>query len=142
MSNHKTRVMKKSFLSLIGIFAALIVLMAFTYPGKQASNPQEEQTQALFPEDVQKIFETSCYDCHSDQASNLKAKTKLNFGKWAELSDAKKVGKMEEINDEIKTDKMPPSKYIEKYPDHALSQEHKDIVDKWVKEETAKLMGE
>jgi len=134
--------MKKSTLTFIVIFAAALALTAFRYSPVTPSNPPQEQAKAQFPEDVQKIFETSCYDCHSNEASNLKAKTKLNFSKWSELSDAKKVGKMEEINEEIKTDKMPPSKYISNYPDHALTQAHKDIIDKWVNEETAKLMGE
>jgi hypothetical protein len=134
--------MKKSILLSIAILAAGFAIAAFTYPGKTVTNPPQEQIPALFPDDVQKVMETSCYDCHSDAASNVKAKSKLNFSKWGDLSDAKKVAKMEGINDVIKSGDMPPGKYITNNPDKALNQEHKDLINKWVTEESAKLMGQ
>jgi hypothetical protein len=134
--------MKKTFFSVILILAASIALVAFTLPGETVSNPSQDQIPALFPEDVQKVIETSCYGCHNDDASNVKAKSKLNFSKWSDYSDAKKVGKMEAINDEIKGGNMPPEKFLANYPDKALTQEHKDLINKWVTEESAKLMGQ
>ena len=91
---------------------------------------------------IQKILENSCYDCHSDAASNAKAKVKLNLTKWSELSDAKKIGKMETINDEVKGAKMPPEKYVSNNPGKALTAEQKELINKWVTEESAKLMGQ
>ena len=134
--------MKKNLLSISVLIAAFFAVMAFTLPYGGAINPPQDQKTALFPENVQKILETSCYDCHSDAASNAKAKMKLNFSKWSELSDAKKVGKMETINDEIKGGKMPPERYLSNNPSKALTQEQKEIVDKWVVDESAKLMGQ
>jgi len=134
--------MKKSILSIIVIFVAGITLMAFTLPGKLNSDPPQEQAKALFPEDVQKVLETSCFDCHTDAASSAKAKMKVNFSKWEEYSDSKKVGKMESISESITNDDMPPQKYISKYPDKALNQEQKDLINKWVTEESAKLMDQ
>jgi len=133
--------MKKMILSAIVLFAAALAMMAFTYPSGKASNPQE-QVASVFPENVQKIFETSCFDCHSEAASNAKAKMKLNFSKWSELSDSKKVGKMEEINEVITKGDMPPAKYVSNHPEKTVGQEQKDIIAKWVVEESAKLMGE
>jgi hypothetical protein len=143
MSNFlKNTTMKKAFFSVILLLAASLALVAFAFPGKTNSTPSQEQPPALFPEDVQIVLENSCYGCHNDAASNVKAKSKLNFSKWSEYSDAKKVGKMESINDEIKGGKMPPEKFLANYPDKALSQEHKDLIDKWATEESAKLMGQ
>lgn len=134
--------MKKIALLSVAIIAVSAAVMSFTLPKANPVYPPQDQAPALFPADIQKIFETSCYDCHSDAGSNAKAKLKLNFSKWGELSDAKKVGKMENINDEIKNAKMPPERYITNNPDHALSQEQKDAVNKWVTDESAKLMGQ
>jgi len=137
--------MKKLIFSSIFLIAAGLAVMAFTYPTARLSannvNPPQEKVTPVFPEAVQKVFETSCYDCHSDASSNAKAKMKLNFSKWSELPDAKKVGKMEAINEDVKNDDMPPARYISNNPDKALGKEQKDIVDKWVTEESAKLMG-
>lgn len=134
--------MKKQFLSVAALFVAALAIMAFTIPSGEIMNPPQEQVAPAFPEDVQKILETSCYDCHTDAATNIKAKSKLNFSKWAEYSDAKKVGKMESINEEIVKGDMPPGKYITNYPEKAPGQQQKDIIGKWVTETSAKLMGE
>jgi hypothetical protein len=136
--------MKKQILSIVVLFAAFLAVMAFTYPANtgKTANPPQELVKTFFPQDVQKILETSCYDCHSDAASNAKAKMKLNFSKWGELADAKKVGKMENINEVVKKGDMPPGKYITNNPGAALSQEQKDLINKWVTEESAKLMGQ
>jgi hypothetical protein len=87
------------------------------------------------------MLETSCYDCHISESSNLKAKGKLNFSKWEEMSDAKKVGKMEDIAKEVSEGKMPPSKYLDKNPSATLSKEQVETIVKWTTDETNKLMG-
>ncbi len=133
--------MKKTVFTAIAIIAASLALLAFTNSSKTVTNPPQEKAAAAFPEDVQKILETSCFDCHSDASTNVKSKGKLNFSKWADLSDAKKVGKMEAMGEEIKEGNMPPEKYLSKFPDHALTQEKKDVINKWISEESAKLMG-
>lgn len=133
--------MKKSMFKIIGFFSAALILVAFALPFNINPNPPQEKL-ADFPEDVQKILETSCYDCHSAAASNVKAKSKLNFSKWADYSDSKKVGKLESINETITEGDMPPRKYLEKYPDNGMDQEQKDIIGKWVVETSSKLMGE
>jgi hypothetical protein len=134
--------MKKQILFGAALFAVILAMMAFTYPYGKNFNPPQDKVVSVFPEDVQKVLETSCYDCHSDAASNAKAKMKLNFSKWSELSDAKKVGKMEAINDVVKKGDMPPAKYVTNNPVGAVGQEQKDIINKWATEESAKLMGQ
>lgn len=133
--------MRKLIISGIVMSLAVLALMAFNYPSFNSGNPQDKPASA-FPEDIAKIFETSCYDCHSDAASNAKAKMKLNFTKWDELTDAKKVGKMENINEVVSKGDMPPGKYVENHPERALTADQKSLVGKWVTEESKKLMGE
>lgn len=137
--------MKKLILSGIVLFSTVLAVMAFTFPAGNPStnliNPPQEKVAPAFPENVGKVLETSCFDCHSNTSSNAKALSKINFSKWNDLSDAKKVGKMEAIKDMVTKGDMPPKKYVTNYPDRAPGQEQKDIISKWVTEESARLMG-
>lgn len=126
--------MRKMILPAMFMIATAMAVMSFT-------SPPQEKPAPVFPEQVQSILENSCFDCHSDGASNAKAKMKLNLSKWNEMTDAKKVGKMEGIQETLIMGDMPPAKYIEKNPGKALTQEQKDTIGKWVAEESAKLMG-
>ena len=134
--------MKKTVVSLFLIISAALAMLAFTIPSGKDANPPQEKVPALFPEDVQKVFEATCFDCHTDASTGEKAKMKLNLSKWNEMSDAKKVGKMEAISEVLKAGEMPPAKYLEKFPEKALTQEQKEIVTKGVTEQTNKLMGQ
>jgi hypothetical protein len=137
--------MKKQILYSIAIFVTFLAIMAFTVPVNIFSgnrvNPPQEKVVSPFPENVAKVLETSCYDCHSDASSNVKATGKLNFSKWNDLTAAQKVGKMQDIMDVTKKGDMPPAKYVTNYPDRAPGQEQKDIVIKWATEESDKLLG-
>jgi hypothetical protein len=133
--------MKKVLFSSMLLIAAALAVMAFTFPSLNTSNPPQVKLASIFPENVQKIIENSCYDCHSDLSSNVKAKAKLDFSGWDKLSDAKKVAKMQDINDVVAKGDMPPGKYVEKFPDRALTAEQKDLVNKCLTEESNKLMG-
>lgn len=135
--------MKKLIILSIAAFAVAAVTLAFT---SVSNEPAEVATQAQdkaspFPDEIAAIFENSCNGCHDADASNLKAKTKLNFGDWSEFSDAKKVGKIEGIAEEVSKGGMPPAKYVEKNPGAALSAEQKEAIATWAKEETDRLLG-
>jgi hypothetical protein len=137
--------MKKLIISGFVLFATLLAIMAFTFPGiktiASTNNPPQEKVVPVFPENVDKILQTSCFDCHSETSSNTKALLKVNFSKWNDLTAAQKVGKMQDIIDILKKGDMPPEKYLAKYPDRAPGQEQKDIIIKWAGEESDKLMG-
>lgn len=137
--------MKKLNLPAIVLVIAVIAMMAFIYPSRSSernnTNPPQEKVVSPFPENVAKILENSCFDCHSDASSNEKALAKMNLSKWNDLSAAKKVGRLQDIEDILKKGDMPPAKYVAKYPDHAPSQEQKDIIIKWAEAESDKLLG-
>jgi mono/diheme cytochrome c family protein len=134
--------MKKSIFILMSGLLIVAALLAFNLPGEKSTDTFTQEETAMFPENIDQIFETSCNDCHGESGSNAKAKTKLNFGKWEDMSAAKKVGKMEGIVEVVKSGDMPPKKYVEKNPGAALSQEQIEAVVQWASDETAKLMGE
>ena len=138
--------MKRSVLFVIMALAGITAFLSFKGPQEHpesgaAGTVMQEAVQA-FPENVSAVFENSCFGCHGPESSNVKAKTKLNFSSWDEMSDAKKVGKIEKIAEVVKGGDMPPAKFLEKYPDRALNQEQKDIIAQWAAAETKKLLGE
>lgn len=137
--------MKKLILSSIIMTIAILALMAFTFPSESSfgknMNPPQEKVAPDFPEAVHQVLETSCFDCHGPASTNTKALAKMNLEKWGNMSDAKKIGKMEAIKEVLDKGDMPPAKYTAKFPDRAPGQEQKDIINKWVTEESAKLMG-
>ncbi len=139
------KMMKNPIFSRFVLFAAVLALPAFTFTTGRSFfnpvNPPQEKVTPDFPDSVQKVFESSCFDCHSDRSANDKALSKMNLSEWGQLSAAKKVGKMQDIIDKLNKGDMPPAKYVAKYPDRAPSKDQKDILIKWATEESNKLMN-
>lgn len=119
-----------------------VLFLAFIPPKNESSVSKADIPELGFPDEVLKIFKTSCFDCHIADAKNSKAKMKLNFSKWENLSNSKKVNKLGKISKEVTEGKMPTKKYLKKHSDRKPSQKEIDIITKWVKTETSKLMGE
>jgi hypothetical protein len=132
--------MKKSFLLGLAAIGLLIAYVSLTSPEGSAGSVTGEET--VFPENITQVFQLSCYDCHTTASKNLKARTKLSFDTWNELTDVKKVSKMDEICTEITKGSMPTEKYLSSYPDRKLTKDQIDMICKWVDEESKLLMGE
>lgn len=124
--------MKKLIVSLAVSAILLLVFQSFVF--KTAPAPD-------IPADVKEILKASCYDCHSKDASNKKGKIALNFDKWDDYKDTKKISKLDAICEVISKDKMPPEKYLKNSPDKALSDDQKVAVCSWTDKEATKLMG-
>lgn len=137
--------MKKMLFTGIILFIAVLAFMAFNFPSSNFSgnsiNPPQEKVVSPFPDSVAKVLENSCYDCHSDASSNMKALGKMNLSRWNEMDAAKKVAKLQDMIDILKKGDMPPAKYVEKFPDRTLGKEQKDLIINWANTETDKLMG-
>jgi hypothetical protein len=129
--NKNHTMMKKPVLFLAMAGGICFLLLSFN---------TKPQTASVFPEGVEKVLKTSCYDCHSGDARNMKAKAVLNFDKWEDYSATKKISRMGDICDFIEKDKMPPKKYLDSSPDHALTDAQKELLCNWSKEESARLM--
>lgn len=128
--------------SLFFVFLLAISVISLTTLSAMRPSPQEEvKTLGLgFPEEVTKILETSCFDCHTAGAKSEKALNKLNFSTWQENSVGKKIHKLDEITEEVKEGTMPPEKYLKYNPDSKLTKEQVDLIAKWAKMEGEKLL--
>lgn len=91
------------------------------------------------PDDVMSVIKNSCFGCHNSESRNVDAKEDLSFDKLDSLKPFALAGLLENIKEELEKDKMPPPKFLKKYPDRALTKENKLILLNWVKESEAKL---
>lgn len=94
------------------------------------------------PEDVQAVLDNSCYGCHNSESQNEKAREKLSFDKLNDLKTFAMIGTLEGIQETVESAKMPPEKFLKKYPDNALSDAHKKTLLDWASETADKLAGE
>lgn len=110
------------------------------------TNPQYEFfTVASVPENVQSIFRTSCYDCHSNHtaypwyskiapfswmlANHIKeGREHLNFSEWGNYSKKDKIELIEECFEEIEEGNMPLKSYLLIHTDAKLSADEKELI--------------
>lgn len=117
----------------------IIVFVAAQSPSNVLSHVPDDIDYG-WPEEVMSLLEHSCFDCHTKDASNMKAKDALSFTEWGDYKLSKKIGKLNDISEKVKEKKMPPGKYIDKYPDKALSEEGIGVITNWANAEGDKLM--
>ena len=96
------------------------------------------------PENIQSILDKSCMGCHNDEASNQKAKMKLNFAKFnnGKYSLGKQIAKLNGIAKSVEKGKMPTKKFVAKYPDRALSDAEAKALIEWAKAQASAMAGE
>ena len=96
------------------------------------------------PEDVKAVLEAKCTMCHNNDAKGGKSKMKMNFDKFTngEYSTGKTISKLGKITKQLNKDKMPPKKYLDKYPDKKLTEEEKKLLLNWATEQSNLLKKE
>jgi len=122
----------KNVIIVLAISAISLTVLSFT-DIKPTTNIQSGNSEVTFniPADVQSIIDKSCYGCHNSESSSIKGKMKLNFDKMPDMKTGKLVGKLSKISKSVKKGKMPPEKFLNKYPDKALTQEESNILTSW-----------
>ena len=138
----------------IGYFLLLALIIAqFFGPEKNEGDLASVTsfiTETNPPENVKKIFETTCYDCHSSKTAypwynnitpvnywldeHVKdGKKHLNFSKWDEYSLKKKEHKMDELYEEVEKGEMPLNSYTWTHSEANLTQEQISAIVTWGK---------
>ena len=142
------KILKKLGLLLLILF----VIAQFFSPEKNEGNTEDLTaflTETKPSPKVQKILETTCFDCHSSHtnypwydkitpvnywlAEHVEDGRKhLDFSKWSDYSVKRKDHKFEEIAEEVEEHKMPLPSYTWTHSEANLTQDQiKAIVD-WV----------
>jgi cytochrome c5 len=95
-----------------------------------ASGQSEEKQPFPIPENINKIFQTSCMQCHGNDGGRL-PKSRLNFARWAGYGAAKEAEKALLICSTLWKGKMPPKSVRDSNPELKPTTEEVDLICKW-----------
>ena len=113
---------------LTSVFVCFVLLPNVAFGQKKT----QEETLAIFPTNISDIFSNSCIHCHSDQSTS-KAKIMMNLSHWDNYNLKKQAKKGKQIEKKVSTGAMPPSGYLKKYPDAALTPKQIESISSWSK---------
>jgi hypothetical protein len=82
------------------------------------------------PEDVMKIVQKSCVNCHAEPARGMSI-SMVNLSKWATMSPSKQADKAKKMCNMVTKDKMPPKKFRESHPNGTPSKEEIATICNW-----------
>ena len=149
--HHSPFTMKRALKLILIILLVVFVIIQFFRPTENKSaamsNNDISHRFNMSPE-VKKIFETSCYDCHSNNTRYPwywkiqpvtwwmnghihDAKKELNFSEFLSYPPRKQYKKIGDLNDEVKQGDMPLSSYTIIHVDARLNDDQKHLVANW-----------
>lgn len=148
--------MKKVLKIILAIGLFIFIAIQFYQPALNVDKGQVYTTDFTqfyeMPVQVKTMFQTSCYDCHSNNTkyvwydyiqparalveSHIKnAKEDLNFNEWGIYSNRKQERLLNSIKEQIKTKQMPLSSYTLMHKDAKLNDEQINTLADWLKEQ-------
>jgi hypothetical protein len=95
-----------------------------------ASGQTGKKQQFPIPENINKIFQTSCMPCHGNDGGRL-PKSRLYFSRWAGYGTAKEVEKASLICSSVRKGKMPPKSARDSKPELIPTKEQIDLICNW-----------
>ena len=142
----------------IGLVALFLAAQVYQ---PDRSNPPVDESKTIFtslnvPPDVKAVLDRSCTDCHSNNttwpwyshvapmswlvARDVKdGRSSMNFSVWGTYKRTRQSGKLDDISEQLSTDKMPLKPYRIMHPNSALSKEETDRVSRWAEKERDRL---
>lgn len=145
--------MKWGLYLLGGLSVALIGIQFLPneLPAVETTNPGDIVTGGIVSDDIAGIFKTSCYSCHSNEtvypwysyvapSSWLVAKDvregreELNFSNWQDYDMMAKLGKLDDIANEVGEGTMPMGIYTLIHTYAKLDDFQRDQIVAWAEE--------
>ena len=139
--------MKKLLVLFISTVILFLILQVIPVHRNESPIPAEKSFASQFyvPNNVNRILERSCYDCHSNQTKypwygNIQpialllknhiseGKKKLNFDEFQDYGKRRLRTKYTEIVKQIEQDKMPLTSYLWLHPEVRLSEAEKKLL--------------
>lgn len=136
---------------LVGVLLVLTGIQFFR-PSRNHSDDRTREISTVYqmPNEVEIIFKTKCYDCHSNNTEypwyfNVQpvawfladhidhGKRHLNLSEFATYTDDQKKHKLKEIFEQVNEGTMPLESYTWMHPDSKLSDQDKKIVLEWIR---------
>ena len=136
--------MKTKFITSIVLLTLSIVLFSFAENNKENYQNSISIELADIPDNVKTILDNKCMGCHSNESKPGKSKSKLNFDKIIDgsYSNGKLASKYGKIGKTLGENKMPPKKFLAKYPNKELTPEESKVLTDWATEQKLKLNKE
>lgn len=106
--------------------AILVILLNI----RDASGQTGKKEPIIIPEEIIKIFQTSCISCHGSDGGRL-PKSRLNFSRWKSYGVEKEIEKASMICSQLRKGKMPPKPARESNPELIPGKEQIDLICKW-----------
>jgi len=130
--------MKKTlhFKGLVWQIAMILMLASIQITSGQTV---KEQTSSI-PENVNKIFQASCFNCHGSNGKMLPM-AKLNFSKWNEYGAEKEAAKASKICSVLTEEIMPPKSARKSNPELIPTKEQIALICKWAESLTLRVEG-
>jgi hypothetical protein len=97
------------------------------------SGQTEKKQQFPIPENINKIFQSSCMPCHGKEGGRF-PKSTLNFSRWSGYDAAKQAEKASSICNTIRKGTMPPKSTRESKPELIPTKEQIDLICNWSEE--------
>jgi mono/diheme cytochrome c family protein len=95
-----------------------------------ASAQTGKKQQFPIPENINKIFQTSCMPCHGSNGGRL-PKSRLYFSRWTGYGTTKEVEKASLICSSVRKGKMPPKSVRNSKPELIPTKEQVDLICNW-----------
>jgi hypothetical protein len=146
--------MKRVLKIILVIVLFIFIAIQFYQPAPNVDKGQVYTTDFTkfykMPVQVKAMFQTSCYDCHSNNTNYVwydyvqparalvenhikKAKEDLNFNEWGKYSNRKQERILNSIKEQIETKQMPLPSYTVMHKDARLNNEQIKILTTWLK---------
>ena len=146
--------MKKVLKIILAIVLFIFIAIQFYQPALNVDKGQVYPTDFTqvynMPVEVKAMFQTSCYDCHSNNTSYIwydyiqpartlvenhikNAKEDLNFNEWGTYSTRKQERLLNSIKEQIETKQMPLSSYTMMHKHPKLNDEQIKTLTHWLK---------
>lgn len=144
--------------------SAVILLVGVALFGMMAASREHESPRTLVEgvthdPAVAKILARSCQDCHSDRTrwpwygrippaswllSNdvAAARSHMDFSRWGQYSLDDKREILTEMAAELRTNQMPPGRYLFMHPHARLSAGEIALISQWTRNERHKLRAQ
>ncbi len=119
----------KKFFSFDWLIWQMVIIVTLASIRITSGQTVKEQTSPI-PENINKIFQTSCFTCHGSNGRILPM-AKLNFSKWTGYGAAKEAERASKICSMLTEGLMPPKSIRESTPELIPTKEQISIICKW-----------
>lgn len=117
----------------------MVIIAMMASMGITSSQNLKEQSSPI-PENINKIFQTSCFTCHGSNGKMLPM-AKLNFSKWVEYGAVKEAEKAAKICSVLTEGLMPPKSVRKSNPELIPTKDQIRLICNWAESLKPKELG-